>query len=620
MGDNLVYAVRGSSGLSLRRGLGPDSTTLFEDKENPKENPCSAFQFSNDGRIFAYCDGRKTRAFEVASGREIVNVELRRTKHILFSPRDTHMITYEPYAIYGQKVRFDYPELCCCRYIVGKRLLFLLKVSADQKPEPNLHVYSIADGSCITTVVATKEATWMPQFSDDESVAARLVGSELLLHKGFQFGPYCVLCIYFCVVSDDYYQKIIVPNTKVFAVSPGHSPHHVACYTSAFAVCLSFTFPTHSFCNKFFFQSSPGRVEVRTLNPPFALITAKNFFRSDRAILQWNSKGSAVLVLSSTDVDASNQSYYGEQHIYLLNVTTQESFKVDLQKTGPVHAAKWNPNGKEFCVCYGFMPAMVSLFNTRGDEMFRTNEGPRNDVFYNGFGNLLLTCGFGNLGKGKMEFWDVEKKKQIVAIEVPNTTLFEWAPDGQHFLTATTTPRLRIDNGYRMWHYSGKLINEVLCESSSEELWEVNIIPLTPINKLAIVKFRPMPSYNKFEVRELTKAELESAGLLIKKKDSTDPNNKQPVGAAKPTAAYVPPHLRKGQSANARSPITPKPVTAVKMTETEKKIFVIKKKLRDVGVLKARLANGEELQTSQLEKIAKEPEFLAQLTALGGAL
>ncbi|KAE9414966.1 hypothetical protein Angca_004391, partial [Angiostrongylus cantonensis] len=493
MGDNLVYAVRGSSGLALRRGLGPDSTTIFEDKENPKENPCSAFQFSNDGRIFAYCDGRKTRAFEIASGREIVNVELRRTKHILFSPRDTHMITYEPYAIYGQKV------------------------SADQKPEPNLHVYSIADGSCITTVVATKEATWMPQFSDDESVAVRLVGSELLLHKGCQF--------------DHYDQKIIVPNTKVFAVSPGHSPHHVACYTSAFGVYLSFTFPMHSFYNKFSFQSSPGRVQVRTLNPPFALITAKNFFRSDRAILQWNSKGSAVLVLSSTDVDTSNQSYYGEQHIYLLNVTTQESFKVDLQKTGPVHAAKWNPNGKEFCVCYGFMPAMVSLFNTRGDEMFRTNEGPRNDVFYNGFGNLLLTCGFGNLGKGKMEFWDVEKKKQIVAIEVPNTTLFEWAPDGQHFLTATTTPRLRIDNGYRMWHYSGKLINEVLCESSSEELWEV--------------KFRPMPSYNKFEVKELTNAELESAGLLIKKKDSTDPNNKQPVGAAKPTAAYVPPHLRK---------------------------------------------------------------------------
>ncbi|KAK6034821.1 eukaryotic translation initiation factor eIF2A [Cooperia oncophora] len=135
--------------------------------------------------------------------------------------------------------------------------------------------------------------------------------------------------------------------------------------------------------------------------------------------------------------------------VYLLNSNSGESFKVQLPKAGPVHAAKWNPVGKDFCVCYGFMPAVVSIYNLRGDEIFHTDEGPRNDIFYNVFGNILLTCGFGNLGKGKMEFWDVEKMKQIVAIEVPNTTLFEWAPDGQHFLTATTTPRLRIDNGFR---------------------------------------------------------------------------------------------------------------------------------------------------------------------------
>ncbi|VDK52945.1 unnamed protein product [Cylicostephanus goldi] len=200
-------------------------------------------------------------------------------------------------------------------------------------------------------------------------------------------------------------------------------------------------------------NSTPGRVQVRSLDSPFAVVAAKNFFKSEKANLLWNCKGSAVLVLSSTEVDASNQSYYGEQHIYLLNLTTQESFQVNVRKKGPVHTAKWSPTGKEFCVCYGYMPAMVSLYNLRGDETFHVEEGPRNDAFYNNFGNILLTCGFGNLGKGKMEFWDVEKKKQIVAlsiqIEVPNTTIFEWAPDGQHFVTATTTPRLRIDNGYR---------------------------------------------------------------------------------------------------------------------------------------------------------------------------
>jgi hypothetical protein len=56
--------------------------------------------------------------------------------------------------------------------------------------------------------------------------------------------------------------------------------------------------------------------------------------------------------------------------------------------------------------------------------------------------------------------WDTEKREEIVTMEVPNTTYFEWAPDGQHFLTATTSPRLRIDNNYRIWNYGGKDVYE----------------------------------------------------------------------------------------------------------------------------------------------------------------
>ncbi|KAK6761975.1 hypothetical protein RB195_022899 [Necator americanus] len=390
MGDNLIYSVRRTSGLSLMRGLGTDSTVLFE---IPKENPCTVFQFSNDGHIFAYCDSKRTRAFQIATGKDVISVDLKRTKCILFSPRDTHMITFEPYTIYGQKT------------------------CPTQKPDPNMRVYNLLEGKHVTTTVAAREATWMPQFTDDESVAVRLVGCELLIYSG------CHL--------EHYDRKLIVPSITAFAVSSGNTPHHVACYTPAIG-------------------STPGRVQIRSLEAPFAVVAAKNFFKSEKATLLWNCKGNALIVLSSSEIDTSNQSYYGEQHIYLLNLTTQDSFQVTVRKQGPIHAAKWNPSGREFCVCHGFMPAMVTLYNLRGDETFHTNEGPHNDVSYNAFGNVLLICGFGNLGKGKMEFWDVEKKKQVAAIEVPNTTLFEWAPDGQHFVTATTTPRLRMDNGYRL--------------------------------------------------------------------------------------------------------------------------------------------------------------------------
>ena len=50
------------------------------------------------------------------------------------------------------------------------------------------------------------------------------------------------------------------------------------------------------------------------------------------------------------------------------------------------------------------------------EAIFDTAEGPRNDLHYSAFGNILLVCGFGNLASGKMEFWDVEKKEEIVSV------------------------------------------------------------------------------------------------------------------------------------------------------------------------------------------------------------
>ena len=43
----------------------------------------------------------------------------------------------------------------------------------------------------------------------------------------------------------------------------------------------------------------------------------------------------------------------------MINVQSGECFIVPLNKNGPVYSVKWNPNNKEFAVCYGYMPAKV---------------------------------------------------------------------------------------------------------------------------------------------------------------------------------------------------------------------------------------------------------------------
>ena len=58
---------------------------------------------------------------------------------------------------------------------------------------------------------------------------------------------------------------------------------------------------------------------------------------------------------------------------------------------------------------------------------------------------LLCLAGFGNLA-GHVEFWDLKQKKEISKFKAPDTTNFAWSADGEHILTATVSPRLRVGN------------------------------------------------------------------------------------------------------------------------------------------------------------------------------
>jgi len=42
----------------------------------------------------------------------------------------------------------------------------------------------------------------------------------------------------------------------------------------------------------------------------------------------------------------------------------------------------------------------------------------------------------------------IQKKNLVAKTKAECSVTSEWSPDGRHFMTATTAPRLQIDNGY----------------------------------------------------------------------------------------------------------------------------------------------------------------------------
>lgn len=202
--------------------------------------------------------------------------------------------------------------------------------------------------------------------------------------------------------------------------------------------------------------------QVPQFNSP---VSQKTFYKGDKVQLKWNDLGTSLIVLAQTEVDKSNKSYYGETNMYILSANGSFDSRVQLDKEGPIHDVSWSPNSKEFGVVYGYMPAKTTIFNARAVAQHSFDLAPRNTILFSPHGRFVLVAGFGNLA-GQMDIYDLEKNyAKVNTIVASNCTHCEWSPDGKHILTATTSPRLRVDNGIRLWHIGGTLMyNEDMVE------------------------------------------------------------------------------------------------------------------------------------------------------------
>ena len=136
------------------------------------------------------------------------------------------------------------------------------------------------------------------------------------------------------------------------------------------------------------------------------------------------------------------------------------------------------------------MPAKTTIFNTRAEATHNFALAPRNTILFSPHGRFVLVAGFGNLA-GQVDIYDLEKDyKKICTIEASNASVCEWSPDGKHILTATTSPRLRVDNGVRIWHVGGGLMyNEEL-----HELYHVIWRPQSTTSHPLEDPLHPMPT------------------------------------------------------------------------------------------------------------------------------
>ncbi|OIV93257.1 hypothetical protein TanjilG_26012 [Lupinus angustifolius] len=169
----------------------------------------------------------------------------------------------------------------------------------------------------------------------------------------------------------------------------------------------------------------PGVAAVELSSTPGSHIAA--FIPESK--LKWNHGSTGLLVVVQSDVDKTNQSYYGESKLCYLTTDGKHEGLVPLRKEGPVHDAQWSCSGLEFAVVYGFMPAKATMFDKNCNPLLELGTGPYNTIRWN--------------PKGKL-FWDYLDKKQLAATKAEWSVTSKWSPDGRYFMTATTAPSFKL--------------------------------------------------------------------------------------------------------------------------------------------------------------------------------
>lgn len=444
-------------------------------------------------------------------------------------------------------------------------------------------------------------------------------------------------------------------------------------------------------------QGAPASVRVYSLasliptpDQPPAPISQKTFFKADKIQIKWNTAGTALLFLTSTDVDKTGKSYYGETNLYMMSTRGDFDCRVALDKEGPVHDFEWNPNCREFVVIYGYMPAKTTLFSYRVNVIAELGTASRNVAAFNPQGRLLLIAGFGNLS-GTVDIWDREKlggsagtsaeanaAGKLHSFDGSNSSVCQWSPDGQFILTATLSPRLRVDNGVRIWHCTGQLVHLDLIN----ELYHASWRPLLASDSMERFPFpktlppAPTPSPAAQAALETLKAKANkptgayrppgargqpTSDIFQKAREEAYANGNGP-SPSNGSGAYVPPGKKGGkrsvpgaapplgspsatqqpqQKGNAKAnnkkkgagtstPPTPAaesaaPVAsgaadvggnAAGMGAIDKKLRNLNKKLKAIQELKDKRDKGEKLEQTQLQKIETEASLREELSNL----
>ena len=365
----------------------------------------------------------------------------------------------------------------------GTYLVSWERPSAGDPQQPNLKIWNAVTGDFLHGFVQKnlKREGWpYLHWTHDENYAFLLVTNEIRVYEGHAFG------------KDEevrFVDKMRCPGIAAMSIPKTAT---TSSYLVTSFVPNSKDRPARASLHKY-----PSKVAPSTNATNYPALLSKSLYQADEAIVHWSPRGDAALMAMQTSVDTSGESYYGSTTLYLLAEESSDVVSVPLpnNSTGPVLDVAWMPNPAKppcFAVVSGRMPAMTSLHHgTTAEPLFIFGNAHRNTIAWSSHGRFVCLAGFGNLAGG-MTFWDRNKLKPIpqydamtgvpiqAELKASCTVGYGWSPDSRLFCVSTTSPRMNVDNGVRIFRYNGEEVLNLPWDNANykpDRLLEATFVP-----------------------------------------------------------------------------------------------------------------------------------------------
>lgn len=439
--------------------------------------PCTSAVFSEDGsRLMVIKPDCIISIFDSKSYKEIKSIQIPNLVAASLSPRGTYLQTFQ-------------------------------KPSSPQ--EKNVNLWKVETGTSVYNLPQKNmtKTTWPSiLFSYDEAVACRLATNEIQFFDSGDFS------------------KGILSRLKILGVTAIQLSKKPGSHVAAFV-------PES--------KGVPASVQIFACGGTGSglPLARRSFFRCSTVQFHWNYGSTGLLAVAQSDVDKTNQSYYGESKLNYLTTDGAHEGLVPLRKEGPIHDVQWSYSGSEFAVVYGFMPAQATVFDKKCNPVLDLGSGPYNTVRWNPKGRFLCLAGFGNL-PGDMAFWDCAEKKQLGTTKAEWSVTSEWSPNGCYFMTATTAPRRQVDNGIKIFYHNGSLYYKKMFDKLFQADWKPESVEIFG-DVAELVK-----SVGSLRIEE-TKPEGQGS------KPSSNAAKVNPGNPPQKPAAYRPPHAKQAASVQA---------------------------------------------------------------------